>query len=58
MSGRVKAVLLGATKGMGRALARRMAERGDSVYLLLDGIVRVALYDDPVAYLGQGDEVW
>jgi short-subunit dehydrogenase len=30
----VKAVLFGATKGMGRALARRMVERGDSVCLL------------------------
>lgn len=29
-----KAVLLGATKGMGRALARRMAARGDRVFLL------------------------
>jgi short-subunit dehydrogenase len=30
----VKAVLLGATKGMGRALARLLAERGDRVFLL------------------------
>jgi NAD(P)-dependent dehydrogenase (short-subunit alcohol dehydrogenase family) len=30
----MKAALLGATKGMGRALARRMAERGDAVFLL------------------------
>jgi NAD(P)-dependent dehydrogenase (short-subunit alcohol dehydrogenase family) len=30
----MKAVLLGATKGMGRALARRMAERGDELLLL------------------------
>ncbi len=30
----VKVVLLGATKGMGRSLARRMAERGDTLYLL------------------------
>jgi short-subunit dehydrogenase len=30
----VKAVLLGATKGMGRALARRMAQRGDALFLL------------------------
>jgi short-subunit dehydrogenase len=29
----VKAVLLGATRGMGRALARRMAERGDRLCL-------------------------
>ncbi len=29
----MKAVFLGATKGMGRALARRMAARGDSVFL-------------------------
>ena len=27
-------VVLGATKGMGRALARRMAERGDRLFLL------------------------
>ena len=27
-------VLLGATKGMGRALGRRMAERGDRIFLL------------------------
>jgi len=30
----VRAVVLGATKGMGRALARLMAERGDALYLL------------------------
>jgi short-subunit dehydrogenase len=30
----VKAALLGATKGMGRALARAMAERGDRLFLL------------------------
>jgi short-subunit dehydrogenase len=30
----VKAVVLGATKGMGRALARLIAERGDRVFLL------------------------
>jgi NAD(P)-dependent dehydrogenase (short-subunit alcohol dehydrogenase family) len=30
----VKAAILGATKGMGRAVARRMAERGDSLALL------------------------
>jgi NAD(P)-dependent dehydrogenase (short-subunit alcohol dehydrogenase family) len=30
----VKVVFLGATRGMGRALARRMAERGDALFLL------------------------
>ncbi len=30
----MKVVLLGATKGMGRALARRMADRGDRLFLL------------------------
>ena len=30
----MKIAILGATKGMGRALARRMAERGDSLFLL------------------------
>jgi decaprenylphospho-beta-D-erythro-pentofuranosid-2-ulose 2-reductase len=30
----MKAVLFGATRGMGRALARRMAERGDRLFLL------------------------
>lgn len=30
----MKAAFLGATKGMGRALARRMAERGDELFLL------------------------
>jgi len=30
----VRAAILGATRGMGRALARRMAERGDALFLL------------------------
>ena len=30
----MKAVLLGATKGMGRALARQLAERGEKLFLL------------------------
>ncbi|MFH0946198.1 MAG: SDR family NAD(P)-dependent oxidoreductase [Planctomycetota bacterium] len=30
----MRAVMLGATRGMGRALARRMVERGDRVFLL------------------------
>jgi decaprenylphospho-beta-D-erythro-pentofuranosid-2-ulose 2-reductase len=30
----VKAVVLGATSGMGRAVARRLAERGDALFLL------------------------
>ncbi len=30
----MKVVLLGATKGMGRAVARKFAERGDSIFLL------------------------
>lgn len=30
----MKAALLGATRGMGRALARQMAERGDALFLL------------------------
>jgi len=30
----MKVVILGATQGMGQAIARRMAERGDAVYLL------------------------
>jgi short-subunit dehydrogenase len=30
----MKAVILGATSGMGREIARRLAERGDSVFLL------------------------
>ncbi|MBZ5710913.1 SDR family NAD(P)-dependent oxidoreductase [Nannocystis pusilla] len=30
----MRVVLLGATRGMGRALARRMAERGDQLFLL------------------------
>ena len=41
----MKAVLLGATRGMGRALARRMAERGDALFLLgrdLDDLSRSA----------------
>jgi decaprenylphospho-beta-D-erythro-pentofuranosid-2-ulose 2-reductase len=41
----MKAVILGATKGIGRALARRMAARGDTLYLLgrdLDDLARSA----------------
>ena len=30
----MKVVMLGATRGMGQALARRMASRGDAVFLL------------------------
>ena len=30
----MKAVILGATRGMGRAIARKMADRGDSVFIL------------------------
>lgn len=41
----MKAIFLGATKGMGRALARRMARRGDELHLLgrdLDDLARSA----------------
>ncbi len=41
----MRAALLGATRGMGRALARRMAERGDALFLLgrdLDDLERSA----------------
>src|SRR5262245_14296941 len=41
----MKAAILGATKGIGRALARRMAARGDTLYLLgrdLDDLARSA----------------
>lgn len=41
----MRVVLLGATRGMGRALARRMAERGDRLFLLgrdLDALERSA----------------
>jgi decaprenylphospho-beta-D-erythro-pentofuranosid-2-ulose 2-reductase len=41
----VKAVVLGATRGMGRALARRLAQRGDRLHLLgrdLDELQRCA----------------
>jgi decaprenylphospho-beta-D-erythro-pentofuranosid-2-ulose 2-reductase len=41
----MKAVILGATKGMGRALARQMARRGDALFLLgrdLDDLARSA----------------
>lgn len=34
----MKAVILGATKGMGRAIARLMAERGDQLYILGIGV--------------------
>jgi len=41
----VKAVIIGGTTGMGRAIARRLAERGDSVFLLgreVDDLARSA----------------
>lgn len=38
----MKAAILGGTKGMGRALARKMAERGDSVALLGRGADELA----------------
>jgi decaprenylphospho-beta-D-erythro-pentofuranosid-2-ulose 2-reductase len=41
----LKAVILGATKGIGRAVARRLAERGDELFLLgrdLDDLARSA----------------
>jgi NAD(P)-dependent dehydrogenase (short-subunit alcohol dehydrogenase family) len=39
----LKALLLGATRGMGRALARRMAERGDALVLLGRDAVELSL---------------
>ncbi len=38
----MKAVILGGTSGMGRALAQRMAERGDHVFLLGIGEIELA----------------
>jgi NAD(P)-dependent dehydrogenase (short-subunit alcohol dehydrogenase family) len=39
----MKAVLLGATKGMGRALAQQMAARGDRLFLLGDRVEELAI---------------
>src|SRR5689334_1071492 len=33
-AGQMRAVVLGGTSGMGRAIAQRLAERGDSVFVL------------------------
>jgi len=54
----VKAVILGGTTGMGRAIARRLAERGDSVFLLareLDDLTRSA--EDLTARHPKGEPV-
>lgn len=51
-----KVVIVGATKGMGRALARRLAERGDQLYLLgrdLEDLGKAAT--DLQARSGRGD---
>jgi decaprenylphospho-beta-D-erythro-pentofuranosid-2-ulose 2-reductase len=39
----MKAVLLGASKGMGRALARELAARGDRLFLLGDNVEELAV---------------
>lgn len=51
----MKIVLLGATKGMGRALARRFAERGDDLFLLgRDAVELAAGARDLEARAGRG----
>ena len=55
----MRVVLLGATKGMGRALARRMAERGDALFLLgrdPEELARSAT--DLTVRGGQGEVKW
>jgi short-subunit dehydrogenase len=47
----MKVVFLGATKGMGRALARKMAERGDRLHLLgrdVEDLARSAVVISPI----------
>ncbi|HWZ92526.1 MAG TPA: SDR family NAD(P)-dependent oxidoreductase, partial [Polyangiaceae bacterium] len=57
-TGRAKAVVFGGTSGMGRAIARLLVERGDSVFLLgigADELARSAA--DLKARHAQGGEV-
>lgn len=54
----MRVAFLGATRGMGRALARRMAERGDRLFLLgrdLEDLRRTA---DDLAIRGRGGEAF
>lgn len=50
-------VFLGATKGMGRALARRMAERGDRLFLLGRRPAELERAASDLRIRGGGDEV-
>lgn len=50
-------VLLGATKGMGRALGRRMAERGDRIYLLGRDLEDLAATANDLKVRGELSEV-
>lgn len=53
----MKVVLLGATKGMGRALARRMAARGDQLFLLGIGAEDLARSARDLQIVGAAGEV-
>jgi len=53
----VKVVFLGATKGMGRALARLMAERGDRLFLLGRDLGDLRVCANDLQLLGASGEV-
>lgn len=55
--GGMKVVFLGATKGMGRALARLLAERGDSLFLLGRDVEDVARSAADLQARGRGGTV-
>ena len=53
----MRVVFLGATKGMGRALSRLMAERGDTMYLLGRNDVDIERSAADLSIRGAGDSV-
>ena len=56
-SGNRKVVILGATRGMGRAVARRLAERGDHVFVLSQSQIDGERSASDLSVRGEGNAV-